>query len=272
MPAIPKTSPGSVKPRRGIQSVEVGGRLLQALANEHRALALKDLAAAADMSASQAHTYLVSFAKLGLVRQVASSGLYELGPFALQLGLAALARLEPVRLATPWLAQLGQQMDQTVFLTVWGNAGPTVVRIEESRQAIHVNMRTGTVMSLSNTATGRVFAAWLPTVQWSALLKRERKGQGMQREFGPPLQNAELDAMVNQIRSTGVSRALGRPIPGLNALAAPCFDHLGQLALVVSVLGPAESLDVDEASPATAQVRACATSISAELGWRGAPD
>ena len=36
--------------QRGIQSIEVGGALLQALADQGRALALKDLAAAAGMA------------------------------------------------------------------------------------------------------------------------------------------------------------------------------------------------------------------------------
>jgi hypothetical protein len=58
---------------------------------------LKDLAAAAGMSAAKAHRYLVSFQRLGLVTQDPRSTRYDLGPAALQLGLAALARLDPVR-------------------------------------------------------------------------------------------------------------------------------------------------------------------------------
>ena len=54
---------------RGIQSIEVGGALLHALAHEGRPMALKDLAAAAGMSAAKAHPYLVSFGKLGLIGQ-----------------------------------------------------------------------------------------------------------------------------------------------------------------------------------------------------------
>jgi len=52
---------------RGIQSIEVGGRLLLALAHHGQPLPLKDLAYAADMSPGKAHPYLVSFIKLGLV-------------------------------------------------------------------------------------------------------------------------------------------------------------------------------------------------------------
>ena len=54
------------------------------------------------------------------------------------------------------------ELTRPVALSVWGNHGPTVVRIEEGTGAVHVNMRVGSIMSLLGTATGRVFAAFLP--------------------------------------------------------------------------------------------------------------
>jgi DNA-binding IclR family transcriptional regulator len=60
---------------------------------------LKDVAAAAGMSAAKAHRYLVSFQRIGLVAQDERNSRYDLGPAALKIGLASLARLDPVRLA-----------------------------------------------------------------------------------------------------------------------------------------------------------------------------
>lgn len=88
------------KPRQGIQSIEVGARLLEALAFAPRSVMLRDLAAKADMSPSKAYRYLVSFIRMGLVAQEHDCGRYTLGSFSLQLGLSALARMEPVTLAT----------------------------------------------------------------------------------------------------------------------------------------------------------------------------
>ena len=61
----PKEERGS----RGIQSIEVGGQLLLALAHQGQPMALKDLARDAGMSPAKAHPYLVSFGKLGLIEQ-----------------------------------------------------------------------------------------------------------------------------------------------------------------------------------------------------------
>ena len=87
------------KARAGIQSVEVGFALLDVLARAVGPLMLRDLAAAASMSAAKAHRYLVSFQRLGLVVRDASTTYYDLGPSALNLGLASLSRLDAVKLA-----------------------------------------------------------------------------------------------------------------------------------------------------------------------------
>src|SRR5438105_10467113 len=87
-----RRDPGSQMPekeRRGIQSVEIGCQLLAVLGRHVAPMALKDLAKAAGMSTGKAHPYLVTFLKVGFVTQDAS-GSYELGPLALQLGLARL--------------------------------------------------------------------------------------------------------------------------------------------------------------------------------------
>ena len=79
--------------RKGIQSVEHGAKLLEALINSRKALPLKTLAAAAGMSASMAHRYLTSFIRADLVEQDRLSGHYDLGTLALRQQNFELAEL-----------------------------------------------------------------------------------------------------------------------------------------------------------------------------------
>ncbi len=148
------------KTRAGIQSVEVGFTLLAALAQARGPLMLRDLASAAGMSAAKAHRYLVSFQRLGLVSQDSTTR-YDLGPAALQLGLAAITRLDAVKLARERMPALMGRIGHTLALAVWGNHGPTIVHWEESPQSVTVNLRLGDVMPLLSSATGRCFATWV---------------------------------------------------------------------------------------------------------------
>jgi DNA-binding IclR family transcriptional regulator len=246
--------------QRGIQSIEVGGRLLQALAREGRPLALKDLALAADMPAAKAHPYLVSFCKLGLIAQDSGSGRYGLGPLAMQLGLISLQQFDPVRLATARLPGLALAMQQTVGITVWGTHGPTVVRTEEAPSPVHVTMRHGAVMSLRDTASGRLFAAHLPRDLVRGALRATGAG---------PLDKA-FESALAAIRSSGLAQAVDAVLPGVSGLAAPVFDGNGALVLTLTAIGATAHFDTRlHGGPAQALKR-CAAELSAQLGAPGA--
>src|SRR5215207_318095 len=138
-----------MKERAGIQSVEVGFGLLDVLAKAPGPLMLRDLAAAAGMSAAKAHRYLVSFQRLQLVAQDAVSTRYDLGPAALKLGLASLSRIDAVKLARERVPAIMEQIGgHTLALAVWGNHGPTIIHWEESPHVLPVNLRLGDVMPL----------------------------------------------------------------------------------------------------------------------------
>ena len=257
-----------VREQRAVQSVEVGGRLLIALGQHGGPMSLKDLAAAADLPASRAHPYLVSFGRLGLIEQDSLSGRYALGPAALQLGLACLQQLDPLKAAGPVAEALSQTIDQTVAIALWGNMGPTIVRVIEGSQPLHVNMRAGSVMSLLGTATGRAFAAVLPT---RAVKERLTGPLGdARRADRTPVKDVdqELEAIAAEWKRHGVTRALGRPIPGVNAFSAPAFDHEGKPALVITALGHEDNFPASWDSPLAAAVRDAAEAVSHRLGHR----
>lgn len=253
--------------QRGIQSVEVGGQLLRALAEADGPMMLRDLAKSADMSAAKAHPYLVSFMRIGMVDQDKATGRYELGPLALQIGLAGMRRLQPVRVAEGIVSGLVDTIGQTVALAVWGNHGPTVVRIEEGVSAIHVNMRVGSVMSLLGTATGRVFAAFLPPKMIEAFLDSDVGRASVGDEQARRMSRPQVEAAVAEVRQRGLARAVDRPIPGVNALCAPVFDQTGSIVLAITAIGPSGVFDADWDGPIATELRACAGTVSARLGY-----
>ena len=237
---------------RGIQSIEVGGQLLTALAHHGRPLALKDLAAAAGMAAAKAHPYLVSFIKIGLVEQDGNK--YGFGPLALQLGLISLQQYDPVRLATPRIEALALEIGHTVAIAVWGNRGPTIVRVAEAPNPVHISMRHGTVMSLRGTASGRLFAAFLPPDAIAAT----------DVEAGKPLSAHALAA----IRKTGLADSQDAAVMGVSALAAPVFDDQGRIVLSLTAIGPSGNFALAADGPIALALRCASSALSKQLGWR----
>lgn len=246
----------------GIQSVEIAARILAALAAGGGSMPLRDLAAAAGMHRGKVHRYLTSLARAGLVSREAEFGHYGIGPLAITAGLAGLNRLDPIRLAYAALPALRDAIGETAVLAVWGERGATVIALEESARAVTLNVRVGSVLPIATSAIGRVFAAYLPESAWSRVALAERgKGRGAAQRG--------LARAIAAVRRDGVARIEGTLIPGLNALAAPVFDHRGKLAVVLGVVGRRETLAAGTAAPATGALRKAAAALSRELGYAG---
>jgi len=256
---------------RGIQSIEVGGRLLLALVHHGGPLALKDLALAADMSPGKAHPYLVSYIKLGLVEREADGGRYGLGPLALQMGLIGLQQYDPVRLATPLIDELARATGHTVGIAVWGDRGPTLVGIAEAPSPVHVTMRHGTVMSIPGTASGRLFAAFGPDEAVAAAIARERAQHpaGARAGAGRHGLGAAFDEEVDRIRAERVAAVSGLALAGISAMAVPVFDATGRLVLGLTAIGPAPAFDLRPQGAVAAALRPAAEALSRRLGWQG---
>lgn len=255
------TSEAPSRTSRGIQSVEVGGQLLKALARSGRRMALKDLARDADMTPAKAHPYLVSFGKLGLIEQDPVSGHYGLGQLAVQLGLISLQQVDPVRLAIAELPGLALALGCTVSAAVWGSGaggGPIIVRVEEGPRAVNVTMRHGIPASLRHTGTGKVFAAFMPAAQIQAALV----AQGEPDAWADPTFEAELA----RIRTLGLSQVREELIAGISAMAVPVFDGFGRLALAIAAMGPSALLDLNPDGPQAQTLKTLGQQLSLRLG------
>ncbi len=251
----------------GIQSVEVGFALLDALARADGPLMLRDLAALADMTAAKAHRYLVSFQRLALVVQDPSSTLYDLGPAALKLGLASLARIDAVKLARERITPLMREIGHTLALAVWGNRGPTIVHWEESPQAVTVNLRLGDVMPLLTSATGRCFAAHVSSEAIEPLLKDELLRARQQNRLDLPLTSNALQAVLDEVRHKGVARVIDTLLPGVIGFCAPVFDSDGHIALGIVALGSAPMFDAAWDGAVATRLRQASGQLSRDLGW-----
>jgi DNA-binding IclR family transcriptional regulator len=250
---------GEEKSRSGIQSIEVGFRLLDVLTNEPRAMMLRDLAQRAGMSPAKAHRYLVSFLRLGAVSQDPVSGRYELGGFALQMGLARLARVDGVKLARIALTGLRDRLDLTVGIAVWGNQGPTVVHWMESSYPAKASLKLGDVMPLLSSATGLLFAAWLPRSKTQVMLDRELAATRQSM--------ADIEPVLAEIRAHGAARVEGMLLPTIHAFCTPVFDSTGDLALGLIALGHEGSFDTRWGGDIDTALRECAGQLSYELGY-----
>ncbi|MEM7068889.1 MAG: IclR family transcriptional regulator [Pseudomonadota bacterium] len=211
------------KQRRGrVQSIEVGGLLLEQLIELGGPTSLTELAHKCDMQPAKAHRYLASLNEIGLVRQDQVSGKYGLGSLALRMGLAAMSQNDIVDRAAELMSDMCYKFEISAHQAIWSERGPVVIHRANGAPPIISPLGIGAMMPLLRSATGFIFYVYMP----KAATKDVFVEQIVQQQT-----NAEdIDSLASETRSNGYCVIAGGYVPGLNAIAYPIFAQDGSLA------------------------------------------
>ncbi len=250
--------------RSGVQSVAVAAQIMRALAAEGGALPLRRLALATGLSRAKVHRYLVTLRAEGMVVQDPESGIYQIGPTAVMIGLTGLRRLSPLREVHDALPHLRDRINETVTAAVWGDMGPTITAIEESGQPISMNVRVGSILPVLTTAIGRVFLAHLPGSMTAPIVTAERRKRRGNALTLPT--ERDLAATLAGIRANRLSAAQPAAVPGIDAVAAPVFDYRGKIVAVLCIVARSDSLR-DQWATMTAALTETVEALSRQLGY-----
>ena len=257
--------PGSsdgYQPRKAIQSVEIGVRVLRAIINCGREGAyLREVSEKSGLSRSQTHRYLLAFVNTGVVEQIAQNGRYALGSFSVHIGMAALARVDPIQIAGAHLEKLLEEMQTTGLLAVWGNYGPTVIRWIDGGLPLFTTLHVGTVLPLQGSSTGILFLAHSKRALTKPIVDQERAS-------GLTVDDDALDKLAAKARELGYATTEGTVVPGLSALTVPVFDPEERLVATMSVLSRVQDKNFYTKSKIH-KIRSAAIEASRAIGWRG---
>ena len=250
--------------KQKVRSAEVGTDILKALAELSPSTSLSRLAEHVQMPASKVHRYLQALIASGFAEQNTATNHYALGREALRVGLAALNSMDVLKVAALPMAELRDDLNETCFLAVWGNQGATVVHIEAAVRAVTVVTKLGSVLPLLSSSTGLVFNAFLPDRETAELRALE-----LATDHLHPLQPAQAyTAISEQIRTRGLHFVHGLLMPGVDALSAPVFEATGEVAGVLTVVGPTSLFHADEHGPAAQRLLAAAHAVSWRMGYQ----
>jgi DNA-binding IclR family transcriptional regulator len=242
---------------RLVAAVERAAAVLDVLAQAGE-LGTNEVARRTGLNPSTASRQLATLTAVGLVAHVAGTGRYRLGPRLVELGSAALARLDVRDIARPQLQALARDTGETTTLSVPGDPDAITVDFVQSAASVQSVARLGRPSIAHATATGKVALAFgdvaLPP--------------GPLRAYTPRTitDRAVLAAETRAARELGCARALGEREVDLNAIATPVLGGRGELVAVIGVQGPAARFTAAAMAQAQGPLLACAAAVSQELG------
>lgn len=210
-----------------IQSVSIAARFLNVLANAESELALGEVARRTGTGGSTTHRYLQSLVKEGLAKQDPASGLYDLGPMALSIGIGALKRVDAVEIAAQHMKTLTHEHAISGGVAIWTERGPTLVRWYRSAYFSINPLALGDILPIDNTACGLVFQAFLP----KAMIDAARKQQPSHFRGSPPGKS-----LLESVAQDCWAEMTNHLLPNVTGQAAPIFDAQGEIVCVMTTV------------------------------------
>jgi DNA-binding IclR family transcriptional regulator len=261
---MPDTGAAGARRGHGIDAVEVAGAILQALLRCPRPARLKDIEIATGIPSAKIHRYLVSMIRCGLVRRHGSSGRYDFGLLAYQVGQVVARDNDVVAQMEARLAQFSQQAGEVIGVAQWVGNGVAFVNWFESSPEFSIRLKPGMQLGVTTSATAKLLAAYLPREVTEQLVRAELAERGMDS----PEEIERVYSEYAEIRARKIANSLGARRSGLNALSVPIFDRDGQVVVAVTALGMAPRFDADVAGPLAGQMLALSEEVSAQMGYK----
>ncbi|MFN8185937.1 MAG: IclR family transcriptional regulator [Gaiellales bacterium] len=248
---------------RQVAAVQRAVAVLDVLANGHTELGTNEIARRTGINPSTVSRLLATLVESGLVEHVAGSGRYRLGLRLIQLGNAALSRLDVRELARPHLLALSEATGETVTVSLPGEGEAVTVDYVQSPSLVQSVARIGRPSVPHATAVGKVLLAHLGTLPTGTLRSFT------DRTITDP---ETLATEVALVRERGYARARGEREPDLNAVAAPILGAEGELAAILGVQGPASRFDDAAMDAGLPILLHHARAVSTALGYHTTPD
>lgn len=233
-------------PTSNIKSVSTAVKILEIVARNDGPISLKSISAEATVSPSKAHRYVQSLCACGLLNQERKSGTYDLGLFAMRLGLAAINRVDIVNRTGEALPGLVEDLDADAFISVWSDLGPTIVRFEKSAGPSIAMLGPGMTFPLFSSATGMVFLAYASRIRIHEAMQRELGKKAEIREKSA----ADVAALIGKIQERGYAYTTGMFFAGRQCAAAPMLSLDDRILAAVSFV----SREPDSVKPESKQI------------------
>lgn len=253
---------GAPRARRrstGTGTLDLALQILEFLAHQSLPLSLGDIARRFSASKATVYRHLQALLQHGLVHQDAAGARYEVGIKVVVLGEAARGRFDIVRASRDELIALRDATQQAATICSLVQGEVVVLDLIQGHTVIEFGTRPGTRLALDASAHGKVWLAFSSGAPIERALARTPSRAGKQ---------AALPQEIARVRRRGWATAASEVIEGVNALAAPVFDHSNRMVGSIAIVGATQFIPPEPDRSQIEAVLGAARRISRALGWR----
>ncbi|HYC49258.1 MAG TPA: IclR family transcriptional regulator [Burkholderiales bacterium] len=169
-------------------------------------------------------------------------GVYRLGPAIFRLATDILSTRSFPKLIRPFMQQLVERSQESVYLAVIDRSARCVTYVEgiESPQPVRYMAPLGAPRPLYCSAAGRLLLAYSDDAWRESYVKSVQMKAMTERTL---TNRAALRRELEKIRGTGLAISIGEAVPGAAGLAAPVFDTGGKAVAALLIGAPVDRFE-----------------------------
>jgi DNA-binding IclR family transcriptional regulator len=249
-----------------LESVDLVLRLLEHLAASREPRGVSEVARELCISKPRAHRHLRALVQRGYASQHSGGEGYEIGVKVLALGEAVRDRFDAAAAMRPSMAPLREATGLAVTASVLVEGAVTVIEMLQGKTLIEFGIRPGSRLDFHASAHGLIALAFGPPALQSDVLSRPLTAWTAHTITDPGAVRANVEA----VRGQGWATAVDAVQIGVNALAAPVFDHRGDWRGAIALVGATQFIPGTPSEAQIAHVKDAAAAASRRLGWEKA--
>ncbi|MBU8918050.1 IclR family transcriptional regulator [Bacillus sp. FJAT-29953] len=251
---------------RLIQSIERAADVLEIFLTTNSELSVKEISEKVNLSKSTVHGIIKTLEHRGYLQQNPDDLKYRLGIKLFELGNFVGKHLDIRSIARPIIKDLVNELNETVHLVLLNRNEIIYIEKEDGPRTLTMYSHIGKRAPVHCTGVGKAILANLSDQEVDRLLSI----QNLQSftEF-TMTDKEEIKNHLKSIRECGYAVDDEEIELGLKCIAAPIFNHQGNVIASISCAAPKIRLDEERLPKVIAGIRKAALEISKALGYKG---
>ncbi|UUZ78819.1 IclR family transcriptional regulator [Paenibacillus sp. P26] len=218
-----------------------------------------------DMPVQSVHRILVSLARHGFVAQNGKTKKYKLGLSVMKYGFLMWDSLMLRSVARPFMEELCQKTNETVYLATRENEEGVYIDSIDSPQILKISEPIGLRLPLFIGASNRIILAYLPQKTRDQLLSKVDWSSVPSLK---PLNREYIEKEIETIRKQGFAMTSGEATDGTTGIGAPIFSYENTVIGSINCAGPSFRFTTQNVERYSYYTKKYAELISKELGYR----
>lgn len=247
-----------------VQSIDRATAILECFNEEKRELKLSEISEKLGLNKSTVHGIITTLKYHGFISQNEETQKYRLGIRFIEFGDLVINSLNIRNAALSVIDDVCEKIEETIHVAMLDGLDVVWIEKKECTKSIKTSTKIGARLPAYTTADGKVILCYLDKDKIKAYLPKKIP----QYTKNTITNKTEFFKRLDEIKEKGYTIDNEEFVEGIKCVAAPIFDHEGNVRFSLSTTGPAFRMTDEKIKELVIIIREAANEISRRIGYK----